>query len=141
MTISLPIIMGGLAFLSAVTIAICLSININNECSDVSMNHSLGYLMSVNSAILAMCITFFTMDGSKSSAKISKEAISMLAIVLGGLSLWLSISILVSAKQDNCKPSGKAWSLTIISGIILLTGIVTLFLSFRGKKTKIIPSA
>ena len=133
---SLTELMIGLCVFSVVQIGICMSININNECSDVSMNHSLGYLLSINSAIFAMTITYFLMSsGAEEKKKFSKEALAVMAIALGGVSLALSISIVSAADSTTCKANTKGWVLVAISGVVVLLSIVVLGMSFRKSKT------
>ena len=133
---SLSQLMFGLCVFSVVQIGICMSININNECSDVSMNHSLGYLLSINSAIFTMTITYFLMSsGAEEKKKFSKEALAVMAIALGGVSLALSISIVSAADSTTCKANTKGWFLVAISGVVVLLSIVVLGMSFRKSKT------
>jgi hypothetical protein len=132
---SLTQLMIGLCVFSVVQIGICMSININNECSDVSMNHSLGYLLSINSAIFAMTITYFLMSSGEEKEKFSKEALAVMALALGGVSLALSISIVSAADSTTCKANTKGWFLVAISGVVVLLSIVVLGMSFRKSKT------
>ena len=131
---SLTQLMIGLCIFSVVQIVICMSININNECSDVSMNHSLGYLLSINSAIFAMTITYFLMSSGTERKKFSKEALAFMAIFLGVVSLSLSISIVSAADSTTCKSNTKGWFLVAISGVVVLLSGAVLSMSFLKSK-------
>ena len=128
-------IMIALCVFAATSIGLLLSISINNECEDTSMNHSLGYLLALNSAIFAMTMTFFMMSNGMSQRKFSKEALASMALLLGGVSLWLSISIVSAANSDKCKANTKGWILVVLSGVIVLGSGYALVRSFRKTKS------
>ena len=132
MIINTSVVMIGIMILSAAMIVIALTIQLDkDECTDIGMQHAISAVLAINSALLATAITYLMLARKCSSADLSAshslQAVSILGIILGGISLYFSIVLLNAAGKPGCKSAGKAGWMLGLSIVILVGGIAGMF--------------
>ena len=128
MIINTSVVMIGIAILATAMIVIALTIQLDkDECTDIGMQHAISAVLAINSALLATAITYLILARKCSSADLSAshslQAVSILGIVLGGISLYFSVVLLNAAGKPGCKSAGKAGWMLGLSIVILVGGI------------------